>query len=154
MTSSTHFANSFLQDFFPVAQQFASDLDCLIAEVSRSHSIKHTLALPKELFWISDQPYLPNSQQTQETKIHDFSGILTRDSWNRGAADISLRPHGHWDWPFLENSLMYFSLNMLIICCRWMWIRLFCLVNFVLRSVADIKARIRWRKANHLLAIG
>jgi hypothetical protein len=81
----------------------------------------HTLARPEELHFTSDQPvpeasYLHNSQQTQQTKFHAVSGILTRDSWNRGAADIRLRPHGHWDLQLLENSLMYFFLGMLIIC--------------------------------------
>jgi hypothetical protein len=35
--------------------------------------------------------------QTQETKIHVPSGIQTRHPTNQAAADLRLRPRGHWD---------------------------------------------------------
>jgi hypothetical protein len=39
----------------------------------------------------------PNNIQTQETNIHARSGIRTGDPSNEAAADLRLRPRGHWD---------------------------------------------------------
>jgi hypothetical protein len=35
--------------------------------------------------------------KTQETNFHAPSGIRIRDPSNEAAADLSLRPRGHWD---------------------------------------------------------
>jgi hypothetical protein len=35
--------------------------------------------------------------ETQETNIHSLSDIRTRDPSNQAAADLRLRPRGHWD---------------------------------------------------------
>jgi hypothetical protein len=35
--------------------------------------------------------------QTQETNVHAFNGIGTTDPSNQAAADLLLRPRGHWD---------------------------------------------------------
>jgi len=39
--------------------------------------------------------YLPNTQQKQETNIHAYSEIRTRDPSNHAAAELRLRSHGH-----------------------------------------------------------
>ena len=44
---------------------------------------------------LSQRP-LP-TQQRKETNIHALSGFRTRDPSNQAAADLRLRPHGHWD---------------------------------------------------------
>jgi hypothetical protein len=56
------------------------------------------------LLWSSDQPVAEASTytglhniQTQETNIHAFSGIRTRDSSNQAVADLRIRPPGHRD---------------------------------------------------------
>jgi len=41
--------------------------------------------------------YVHTTQQTHETKIRDFRGIRTHDPSNPAAADLRLRPQGHWD---------------------------------------------------------
>jgi hypothetical protein len=40
--------------------------------------------------------------EIQETNIHAPSGIRTRDPSNQAAADVRLRPRGHWDWQLLN----------------------------------------------------
>jgi hypothetical protein len=54
------------------------------------------------LLWTSDQPVSETSTctgqhniETQETNIHAFSGIRTRDPSNQAAADLRLRPRGY-----------------------------------------------------------
>jgi hypothetical protein len=42
-------------------------------------------------------PAQDNTRQTQETHIHAPRGIRTRDPSNQAAADLCLRPRGHWD---------------------------------------------------------
>jgi hypothetical protein len=56
------------------------------------------------LLWTSDQPVAEISTYTgqyniqiQETNIHASSGIQNRDPSNQAAADLRLRPRGHWD---------------------------------------------------------
>jgi hypothetical protein len=66
-----------------------------------THTIRHTVGL----LWTSYQPFAEVSTytgqhnvQTQDTNIHAPRGIRTRDSSNQAAADLCLRPRGHWDW--------------------------------------------------------
>jgi len=47
---------------------------------------------------ISSQRPLPdNTQQSQQTNFHASGGIRTYNLSRRAAADLSLRPRGHWD---------------------------------------------------------
>jgi len=41
--------------------------------------------------------YLTNTQHSQQTDIHAPVGIRTHDLSRRAAADLRLRPRGHWD---------------------------------------------------------
>ena len=45
----------------------------------------------------SQRPLPGNTQHSQQTNIHASSGIRTRDLSRRAAADLHLRPCGHWD---------------------------------------------------------
>jgi hypothetical protein len=61
-----------------------------------THTSRHTVGIPRT----SDQPVVEASTytgqhniQTQETNI---SGIRTCDPSNEAAADLRLRPRGHW----------------------------------------------------------
>jgi hypothetical protein len=80
-----------------MTQQFLVGRGLLIIEASRSHSdTPHSVGL----LWTSDQPrrrdlYL--TTQTQDTNIHAPGGIRTRNPNKRSAADLRLRPRGHWD---------------------------------------------------------
>jgi hypothetical protein len=62
-----------------------------------THTDRHTVGL----LWTSDQPVAETSTytgqhniETQQTNIHTPSGIRTRDSSNRAAVDLRLRPRG------------------------------------------------------------
>jgi hypothetical protein len=61
------------------------------------------------LLWTSDQPIqrpLPdNTQHSQERGIHVPGGIRTRNLSRRAAADLNLRPRGHFDRP--SNSTVH-----------------------------------------------
>ena len=69
----------------------------LIVEDSRSHSdTQH----PVGFLWTSDQPLAEtsdNTQHSQQTDVHAPGWIRTRNPIKRAAADLRLRPRGHWD---------------------------------------------------------
>ena len=44
--------------------------------------------------------YLTNTQHPQQTNIYAPGGIRTHDLGRRAAADLRLRPRGHWDRQF------------------------------------------------------
>ena len=67
---------------------------------SRSHN---DAAQSVGLLWTSDQLVAETStrqhtQHSQQTDIHAPGGIRTHDLSRRAAADLRLRPRGHWDW--------------------------------------------------------
>ena len=68
-------------------------------EDSRSYSdTPHSVGL----LWTSDQPDVETSTwqlTTFTTDIHAPGGIRTQNPSNRAAADLRLRPRGHWDRP-------------------------------------------------------
>ena len=45
----------------------------------------------------SQRPLPDNTQHSQQTNIHAPGGIRTHDLSKRAAADLRLRPRGHWD---------------------------------------------------------
>jgi hypothetical protein len=77
------------------------------------HTYRHTVGL----LWTSDELVSETSTytgqhniETQETNIHTFSGIRTRDPSNQAAAGLRLRSLGHWDrhkldWYTTKNAL-------------------------------------------------
>ena len=92
-----------------MAQQPNSDLGRLVAEISRSHTIRtrtqtHTSSRTPLNEWSARHRgrYIHNTQQTRETNIQSHRGIRTRDTTNRAASDLRLRPHGHRDWKGLN----------------------------------------------------
>jgi hypothetical protein len=83
-----------------MALQPRSGLGLLFWGFLITHTIRHTVGL----LWTSDQPVTETSTYTgqhniwtQETNIHVPSGIRTRDPSNQAAAELRLRPRGHWD---------------------------------------------------------
>ena len=64
-----------------------------------------------------------NTHNTQQTNIHTPGGIRTHDLSRRAAADLCLRPRGHWDW--LDEPLPFVNWRTFIgmndadscICC-------------------------------------
>ena len=60
--------------------------------------------------------YLQNTQQKQEANIHYLRGIRTRVCSNQRAADLRLRPHGHWGRLLLYThyNVMWLSVSVLL----------------------------------------
>ena len=68
-----------------------------IHEVSRSHTTTHPSV---ELLWTRDQPVAETSTRqhtTFTTNIYVPDAIRTHNPSRRAAADLRLRPRGHWD---------------------------------------------------------
>ena len=82
------------------AQQPNWGLGRLNVYISRSHTHArtHTPQDSSEHVISSSQRPLPTQHIINtETNIHSLGGIRTRNSNNRAAADLHLRPHGHRD---------------------------------------------------------
>jgi len=52
----------------------------------------------------SHKPLPDNTQHSQQTDIHAPGGIRTHNLNRRAAADLRLRPRGHWDRLFFYNA--------------------------------------------------
>ena len=73
--------------------------DLLILEVSRSHTTtQHSRYSSGRVISSSQRPLPDNTQQSQQTDIHAPGGNRTHNFSRRAAADLRLRPRGHWDW--------------------------------------------------------
>jgi len=96
--------------FFPMALRPNAGHDLLIIEVSRSHTTAHHSRWDSSGRMInSSQRPLPDStQHSQHTNIHAPGGIRTHDLSRRAAADLRLRPRGHWErhWNKLVETEM------------------------------------------------
>jgi hypothetical protein len=66
---------------------------------SRAHTtIYHNLYdSPVRVFSCSQRPPPDNTRHSKQTVIHAPGGIRTHDLSRRAAADLGLRPRGHWD---------------------------------------------------------
>jgi hypothetical protein len=78
------------------------------------------------LLWTSDQPVAEtftytgqHNIYTLETNIHARSGTRPRDPSNQVAADLRLRPRGHWDRlkKVQLQTFNYVVLNLKVIFC-------------------------------------
>jgi hypothetical protein len=100
---STYFYNLDYFNINPSIQwlyTLKSDLSLLLWGFLITHSTRHTVGLLST----SDQPVSEASTyteqhniRTQERNIHSPSGIQTRDSSKQAAAELRIRPCGHWD---------------------------------------------------------
>ena len=82
----------------------------LIHEVSGSHTTTHRTryVFSGRVISPTQRPLPDNTQQSQETDIHDPGGIRTRNPSRRAAADLRLKPRGHWD-----RQLAVFGMKLL-----------------------------------------
>ena len=66
---------------------------------------------------MSQRPLPNNTRHSQQTKINAPGGIRTHDLSRRAAADLRLRPRGHWDrqyrWFILYNFPALFAISQL-----------------------------------------
>jgi len=71
----------------------------LIYEVSRSHTTTHHSRNDSSgrVNSSSQRPLPDNTQHLQQTAIHAPGKIRTHNLGRRAAADLRLRPRGHWD---------------------------------------------------------
>ena len=86
--------------FFPsVALRSYADHGLLILEVSRSHTMKHYTRQDSSgrVISSSQRPLPNNMQQAQQTNIQVPGGIRTHNVSRRSAAELRLRPCGHWN---------------------------------------------------------
>jgi len=86
--------------FFFVALRPNAGQGLLIHEVSRSHTTTRNSRQDSSgrVIGSSQRPIPDNTQHSQQTNIHAPGGILTHVVSRRAAADLRLRPRGHWDW--------------------------------------------------------
>ena len=70
-----------------------------ILDVSRSHTTTHHIRQDSSgrVISSSQRPLPDNTQHLQQTNIHAPGRIRTHDLSRRAAADLRLRPRGHWD---------------------------------------------------------
>ena len=85
--------------FLFLARQPPVGKGLLIHEVSRLHTTTHHSRQDSSgrVISSSQRPLPDNIQQSQETYIHAPSGNRTRNPIKGMAAELRLRPRGHWD---------------------------------------------------------
>ena len=85
--------------FFLLARQPQLGQDPLFHEVTRSHTTTHHSRQDssRKVISSSQRPLPDNSQHSIQTEIHASGGIRTHNFSRRAAADLRLRPRGHWD---------------------------------------------------------
>ena len=83
----------------PVALRPNAGHGLLILEVSGSHTTTHHSRQDSSgrVISSSQRPLPDNTQHSQQTNIHAPGGIRTHDLIRRAAADLLLKPRGHWD---------------------------------------------------------
>jgi hypothetical protein len=85
----------------------------LFTRFSRSHTTTHHSR------WDSSGRVISSSQRplpdnTQQTNIHAPGGIRAHNLSRRAAADLRLRPHGHWDRPGILNTTENFEKQIVL----------------------------------------
>ena len=105
----------YVAGFFFVALQPNAGHGLLILEFSRSHTTTHHSRQDSSgrVISSSQRPLFDNTQHSQQTNIHAPSGIRTNDLSRRVAAELRLRPLGHWD-RHMQQILTYY-INMLLV---------------------------------------
>jgi len=95
--SISNFAPQFVCFFF--ARQPPVGQGLIIHEVSRSHTTTHHTRLDSSgrVISSSQRPILDNTKHSQQTNVHADGVIRTHNLSRRVAADLHLRPRGHWD---------------------------------------------------------
>ena len=85
--------------YIPVAMRPNADHGLPILGVSRSHTATHHSRLDSSgrVISASQRPLPDNTQHSQQTNIHAPGGIRTHNLSRRAAANLRLRPRGHWD---------------------------------------------------------
>jgi hypothetical protein len=103
---------------FLVVLQTNAGHSLLIIEVPRSQTTTHQLV---GLLWASDQLVTETSTWQHTTLITDRhpcpSGIRTHNLSKWEAADLRLRPHGHWDRHTRNSVLTVQAVWDVMLCC-------------------------------------
>jgi hypothetical protein len=112
--------NTFQFNLIPGELRPNAGHDLLIIEVSRSHSLDAPQSVG--LLWTSDQPVAETSawqHTTLTTNTHALGAIRTHNLSKRAAANLRLRPHGHWDWHI--NTLASWNSSFQLRIFGWFW---------------------------------
>ena len=65
---------------------------------------------------LSQRPLPDNTQHSQQTYVHTLGGIRTHDLSTRAAADLCLRPRGHWDRLWLTDTVLFIRTALKTLC--------------------------------------
>ena len=111
--------------FFVVALRPNAGHGLLILEVSRSHTTTHHSRQDSSgrVISPSERPLPDNTQHSQQTNIHAPGGIRTYNLSRRAAADLRLRPHGHWDRLYYLNSQLKYVVMKSVRSCGCIFIQ-------------------------------
>ena len=102
-----------IQEMYPLiyllvlyVQSQLIDVWLLIDEVSISHIATHDIRLDSSgrVVSSSQRPLPDNTQNSQQTDMYAPGGIRTHDLRRRAAADLRLKPRGHWDRQYVCKS--------------------------------------------------
>ena len=93
------------------------------------------------------RPLPDNTQHSQQTNFHAPGGIRTHNLGRRAAADLRLRPRGHWDRHYPAHSIILFS------CCKESVSVIICIcsLELVLKQEQEEYQRegIEWKKIDY-----
>ena len=100
--------------FFFVVLRPKAGHGLFIHEVSRSHTTTHHSRCDSSgrVISSSQRPLPDDTQHSQQTNIHTPGGIGAHNLRRRAAADLRLRPRGHWDLHSFENHITLLSTNL------------------------------------------
>ena len=95
----SYFSSAIFIRVFSVALRPNAGHGLLILEVSRSHTTTYHVRYDSSgrVISSSQRPLPDNTQYSQHTNIHAPGGIRTHDLGRGAAANLRLRPRGHWD---------------------------------------------------------
>ena len=85
--------------FFPLARQHPqwARASSFTRFLDHTHDARQSVDSSGRVISSSQRPLHDNTQHSEETEIHTLDGIRTHSLSRRAAADIRLRPRGHWD---------------------------------------------------------
>ena len=97
----------------------------LFYEVSRPHTTTHH-SRQDSSWWVISlmlRPLPINQKHSEEASVRAPGGIRTHDPSKREAADLRLRPRGHWDrYRYILHLIVLLQLTKIILqFCKWQW---------------------------------
>ena len=132
------FSQGFLCLFLARQPQVGQGLH--IHEVSRSHTMTHHTRQDSSgrVISSSQRPLHDNTQRRQQTDIHALGEIRTHNLSRGAAADLRLRPCGHWD-RHSQGCFWIFSVFWDMTSCKLV------IGTKTLKHPEDVVSKLLWR---------